>query len=295
MSRQEACEQYGIALKLGQKYHRACALRGKYPYLQVLDEILEDHMVAEREDLGLVEIPADQIVGTKSEGRRSAFAANFMPLMPESSEFAAKWKNLCEAHLGDEGIRDPVRCYEYLGRFYVLEGNKRVSVLKSYEAPTVTGYVTRLIPVWSEDPAVRLYYEFLQFYHLTGLYAVSFTQPGSFVKLQAALGFERGHVWTEDEKRWFLSGFSYFREVFLKLGGGSLPLTAADALLIWLKVHPFASLRTMSAAELAKSLSAVFPTHLTAVLISELESTISNWTDAVKRWTARFRLLRSFT
>ena len=54
--------------------------------------------------------------------------------MPEDTEFAAKWAGLCAAHLSDEGIRDPIKCYEYLGNFYVQEGNKRVSVLKSYEA-----------------------------------------------------------------------------------------------------------------------------------------------------------------
>ena len=62
---------------------------------------------------------------------------------------------LCAAHLGDEGIRDPIRCYEYMGRFYVQEGNKRVSVLKSYGAPTIPGYVIRVVPAWSDDPAIR--------------------------------------------------------------------------------------------------------------------------------------------
>ena len=44
-------------------------------------------------------------------------------------EFTDKWKQLCESHL-EEGIREPVLVYEYMNRFYVLEGNKRVSVLK---------------------------------------------------------------------------------------------------------------------------------------------------------------------
>ena len=146
LSKQEVLDQYHKALKLGEKNHKECVVRGRYPYPQVLDEILDDSMVAGRMDLGVIEIPMDQIVGTKTEGRKMAFAANFMPLLPPDSEFATKWMRLCEAHLGDEGIRDPIRCYEYLGRFYVQEGNKRVSVLKSYDAPTIPGYVTRLVP-----------------------------------------------------------------------------------------------------------------------------------------------------
>ena len=108
----EVLEQYHSALKRGQKNHKDCVLHGRYPYPQVLDEILDGSMVAGRVDLGLIEIPTDQIVGTKSSGRKSVFAANFMPLLGEDTEFAAKWMELCQAHLGDEGSRDPIRCYE---------------------------------------------------------------------------------------------------------------------------------------------------------------------------------------
>ena len=259
MNRQEAQEQYHSALKQGQKNHRDCVLQGRYPYPQVLDEILDDSMIAGRVDLGIIEVPTECIVGTKTSGRKNAFAANFMPLLPEDSEFAAKWVGLCAAHLGDEGIRDPIRCYEYLGRFYVQEGNKRVSVLKSYGAPTVPGYVIRLIPVYSEDAEVQRYYEFLQFYQLTKLYRLSFSQPGSFPKLQAALGFEADHAWTEEERRSFLAGFLFFQEAFRKLGGDALHATAADALLVWLKVYPFDTLKDISLSELIKSLEAVWP------------------------------------
>lgn len=255
----EMYEQYVKAMKLGQKCYKDSVLRGRYPYLQVLDEILDDSMIVGRVDIGLVDIPAEQITGTKTAGRRTAFAANFMPLLSPDSEFAYKWMNLCAAHLGDEGIRDPIRCFEYLGRFYVQEGNKRVSVLKSYNAPTVPGYVTRIVPVWSSDPAIQIYYEFMRSYELTGLYRIHFTRLGSFAKLQAALGYEPDHVWTPDERQRFLAGFTYFQEAFKKLGGESLPITTADALLVWLRVYTFDALKTTPAAELVKALNKVWP------------------------------------
>ena len=257
-NRLEAAEQYNRALKLGQKSYKECVLRGRYPYPQVLDDILDDAMLAGRVELGVLEIPTEQIVGTKTRGRRLAFADNFMPLMEPDSEFAHKWMELCAAHLGDEGIREPIRCYEYMGRFYVQEGNKRVSVLKSYDAPTVPGYVIRLVPAWSEEPAIRAYYEFMESYQLAGLYRLRFTRPGSFAKLQAALGFEPDHLWTAEERQRFISGFTYFQAAFRKLGGESLPVTAADALLVWLKVYPFEALKTTMAPELAKTLSTVW-------------------------------------
>ena len=64
MSRQEATNQYLTALKAGQKNYRDCVLQGRYPYPQVLDEILDDSMAAGQVDLGLIGIPTERIVGT---------------------------------------------------------------------------------------------------------------------------------------------------------------------------------------------------------------------------------------
>ncbi|MCR5826578.1 MAG: BMP family ABC transporter substrate-binding protein [Oscillospiraceae bacterium] len=258
MSRQEAVQQYQEALKKGRKAYREGVLHGQYPYPQVLDTMLNYASSAGQVELGLLEIPARRVVGTKTQGRRDAFASNFMPLMPPDSEFASKWIALCEAHLSDEGIREPVRCFEYLGRFYIQEGNKRVSVLKSYGALSIPAYVTRIVPAWSEEPAIRAYYEFMHAYQLTGLYQVMFSRPGRFAKLQAAL--ERGseQVWTEEERRGFITVYLDFERAFNKLGGDKLGITVADALLVLLKVKSFAEIKAMSAAELNKALGAVW-------------------------------------
>ena len=85
--RPEAQQYYAAALKAGQKCYREAVLKGEYPYPQVLDEILDEHLAAGRVELGVLNIPMDQIVGTKVQGRRNAFAANFMPLLPMESEF----------------------------------------------------------------------------------------------------------------------------------------------------------------------------------------------------------------
>lgn len=58
---------------------------------------------------------------------------------------------------------------EYLNHFYVMEGHKRVSVLKYFGAITIPATVTRLLPKPSDDPEVAAYYEFLDFYKMTGL------------------------------------------------------------------------------------------------------------------------------
>lgn len=257
MSQSEATTKYQQALKAGKRTYKNCLMSGRYPYLQILDEILSDDMIAGRVDLGVIDVPAGQIVGAKSIGRRTAFAADFMPLLSPDSEFAAKWIALCAAHLSDEGIRDPVRCYEYMGRFYVLEGNKRVSVLKSFGAASVPGYVTRIIPRWSEDEAVAVYYEFMGFYRLSGQYEVYFSHRGGFSKLQAALGYDPEHVWTDDERRRFQASWHYFKEAFDKLGGGNIGVTTADALLVWLEFYPLGTLKELSRQEIERSLASI--------------------------------------
>ena len=132
---------YKDALKIAQKEFRACTSKGQYPYLLSLEEIVPAERLNKGINLGAVQIPMEFIVG----GRSKVFARNFMPLVEEDSEFAGKWSSLCKAHL-EEGIRDPVKVYEYLNRYYVEEGNKRVSVLKYFDAATVYANVTRVLP-----------------------------------------------------------------------------------------------------------------------------------------------------
>ncbi len=258
MHRAEAIEQYNKALKLGQKEYKTNVVKGGYPYLQVLDEILDDSMTAGRVEVGLVDIPTNQIVGTKTGSRRTAFASNFMPLLPVDTEFGAKWIMLCMAHLSDEGIRDPIKCYEYLGRFYVQEGNKRVSVLKSYGAATIPGYVVRILPRDTEDERVQVYYEFLDFYRLSGIYQIQLPRLGEYAKLQAQLGYEPDQVWTEEERRVFLSRYSRFCQMYDKLDHEGT-VTSSEAFLVWLRVYDLQDLMDMPEAELSQSILAVLP------------------------------------
>ena len=258
MNRADAMMQFAKALKAGQKYYNACLMKGSYPYPQVLSEILDERMSVGRQPMGVIDIPADRIVGTTTAGRKAAFAGNFMPLLDQNTEFGSKWVALCEAHLGETGIHDPIICLEYLGRFYVTEGNKRVSVLKSYDAVTIPGSVTRVIPAYSDDPVIRVYYEFMQFYQLSRIYDVSFRQVGGYAQLQKLLGYEADHVWTEDERREFLLRYRTFAAAFDRMNEEKLPIDAGDALLIWLQVFPLSDLR-LSAAEVNKRMTTIWP------------------------------------
>ena len=62
-----AIEDYSKAYKLGKKDYQARMMRGEKPTLQVLDDILPPKGEFSEIPLGLVQIPADQIVGTKTD------------------------------------------------------------------------------------------------------------------------------------------------------------------------------------------------------------------------------------
>ena len=262
MNRTDAVEEYAKALKEGQREYRECILRKIDPNPVVLDDILEKD-TNETVNVGLVEIPINRIVGTKSAGRVSAFTPSFRPLLDEETEFANKWITLCSAHLGEEGIQTPIDCFEYLGNFYVQEGNKRVSVLRYYGATKIAANVTRILPIPDESPRIKAYQEFLEFYKLTNLYEIQFTVPGNYAKLLERLGYSADHKWTEGERRSFRASFYYFTEALSAVGGNTLP-QPEDALLLWLELHPFSDLKDLTKAELKKTITQLWPNLLAA-------------------------------
>lgn len=242
-------DDYNKAYKAGKKDYQARLLRGEQPTLKILDDILPPRGSYSEVPLGLVQIPIEQIVGTKTGGRSSAFAGNFMPILRENTEFAYKWAALSESHL-NEGIRDPIKAYEYMNKFYVEEGNKRVSVLKYYDAVSVPGVVTRILPPRTDEKENRIYYEFVDFYELSKVNYIWFTRTGSFAKLQALTGKEHDQVWSDDDKLTFSSVYTRFTAEFEAAGGKKLSITPGDAFLAFLTVYDYDTVCGMTAAEM---------------------------------------------
>jgi len=158
-----ANEEYDRARKRGQKEFSMRRARGESGLLPVLNAKREENGVLAVVDQPMRAISLNRVIGTYQSSRANSFAYNFMPLLSSDTEFAYKWINLCDAHL-QSGIRDPIRVYEYLWKYYVGEGNKRVSVLKYFEASSFEAEIIRLIPQWDEnDPEIERYYTFLAY------------------------------------------------------------------------------------------------------------------------------------
>lgn len=241
---------YKEARELGQKEYRACVSSGRNPCLLVLDTILLFVETQGEENLGLVDIPIERLVGTKTTGRTNAFAANFMPLLEEGSEFAYKWASLADSHV-EEGIRDPITAYEFMNKFFVVEGNKRVSVLKYFGAATVPGNVKRIIPKPQNTEKSRVYFDFLEFYRLTKINFIWFSRAGKFKELLGALNDEP-HVWDAEERSDFSAAYFRFRKTFKALGGDRLPCTTGDAFLAYLSIYDIKDIYSETDAALRK-------------------------------------------
>ena len=252
-----ASEDYTRAQRSANAAYRRAVAKGEYPYLPALDEIVDNQSVRTEEPLGLVSIPLDQIVGTKTAGRQAAFASNFMPLMPDNSEFARKWDGVVKYHL-EQGVGDPIVAYEYMNRFYVLEGNKRVSVLKYFHADSIEGTVTRLIPYPGDSLENQIYYEFMSFYKDSQINYLTFSKKGSYAQLTEAVGKKSSEKWTDDEKMNFRSLYNRFTEIFTAKGGQSLGITPADAFLFYLSLYPYQEVLEKSTQEIKSDVEKIW-------------------------------------
>lgn len=232
-------EVYSDARAKGKKAYNARKARGKSGHLTSLEGIIKDIEIMSTVDIGIREIQLKKIKGTNSNFRRMAFSKNFLPLEEPSSEFAGKWKVLCEAHLSD-GIRDPIKVYEYMNFFYVIEGNKRVSVLSYYDASSIRAQILRLIPKYNEQDAdVRLYYKFLDFYKLTNLNQIWLSQEEGYNRLAEALVDYHPKLSFYDDKYLHFFNFVFlpFRRLYKSSGGDKLNITTGDAFVLYARIY----------------------------------------------------------
>ncbi len=240
-------QEYAEALKLGKREYKSCVSQGRFPYLPVLDDILSKEEVQTEQNMGLIQIPLDFVVGTSTMGRTFSFAANFMPILKENTEFAVKWANLSDAQI-NEGIRDPIIAYEYMNRYYVVEGNKRVSVLKYFKADSIVANVTRKIPKYSEDEDVKIYYEYMKFNEITGLFSIEFSKLGLAEQLLELTGCTTR--WDPEIRSEFNSLYLHFGKAYEFRGGKKLPITVGDALTAFLNVYGYKEALAMSDEEM---------------------------------------------
>ena len=242
-------DEYKAALKRGDKEYATLTSKGVDPYLPVLDDLIKDVKIIKREKLGMISIPSELIVGTVHNNRSNAFSRSFHPLLGAGSEFASKWSTLYDS-IAIDGMREGITAEEYMGKYYVIEGNKRVSVAKSIGTLFIEGTVTRLIPEKTDDPDVKLYYEYLEFYRKSGMNEIYFTKPGSFAKFAAQVAPDED-VWSEDTVIDVKSLFTRFNKAYdEKRGEDKLSLAVSDALLVYTTLLGYNDVKNKTVTEM---------------------------------------------
>ena len=231
-------QHYDSARKSGLREYSSNVGKGEIGYLPSLEGILKDVEIVSTVNLGTIDIPLKKIIGTYTHSRSLAFAKNFMPLLDES-EFKSKWTALCDAQT-TEGIRDSIKVYEFMNYYYVVEGNKRVSVLKYFGAYSINANVTRLIP--KKDKTDRnnvIYYEFLKFNNKTKIYSIWFSKRKSFSLLLDMLeNYNPDYHDSENKYRYFETYiYNVFRRLYYSIDGDKLPVTTGDAFLEYAKIY----------------------------------------------------------
>ncbi len=244
---------YKAAKKLGEDAVKSALRNGISPYLPVLDTIEEVKRSPGEVHLGLMELPLSRITGNKAESRNNAFANNFMPLLDETSEFGVKWSFLYDSYI-KEGIRDAIKVYEYMHRFYVLEGNKRVSVSKYGGSEYILADVIRVLPEKNGLKDVKVYYEYLDFYRLTKNINIVLTEPGGYEKLASLLGQDLKNEWPEQLIADLKSAFFIFRKKCISVLNVSPDFTMGDAFLIYISIFPMSSLFSDSDEQIVRNI-----------------------------------------
>lgn len=225
------------------------------PYLNAMENTLDESSIAERVDLGILEIPVRQIVGSVSDSDEMLYTYDFMPLAEDASEFADSWCRMYQEYLSTRGLTDPIECVEYMGKFYVIDGKKRVSVLKAHGEIRVNAHVVRLVPVLHDDAQVKKYADFLNVFSKTRLYQVELSNAEDFPKLQKAMGLAADQEWNESDQYHYMFTYIGVERVYLALLGAYASVTAADVFVKLLDKYSFSEIRAMLPWDLEKEIA----------------------------------------
>mgnify|MGYP004524838077 FL=1 len=241
MADQESRAAYQAARKLGRRFLSEHSKNEWKGYLPVLEDRLHGVEIVGEINLGYHEIPLKKVIGTRMASRSNSFAGNFMPLLADDTEFALKWQAVYSSQLR-EGIREHIKVYEYMNRYYVQEGNKRVSILNYVGAASVYANVTRLIPERDEsNTEISIYYEFLDYDRRMYFDNLWFSKRGNFtrlVKYTEALLKSRPDI-TDNVETVINQTFRSFREAYKAAKMPDMNMTTGDAMVEYIGIYGY--------------------------------------------------------
>ncbi len=246
-------EAYNLARKAGLKTYSLALANHEDPYLVCLSDLVPKYEALNRVSCGLMTIPLDRIVGTVTKGRSNAFAKDFMPLLESSTEFAQKWIAVQES-IEEEGLNNPVSVVEYMGMYYLMEGNKRVSVMRYLESDSIEAVVTRYLPEKADTDEYRVYMEYLDFGKKSGIYDILFTEPDSYGRLAQLTGHTGEEKWSEESTKNLRADYRYFAEQYKELSSDR-KMRVGDAFLAYIVAYGYKQISEKSLPEIDRDIA----------------------------------------
>jgi len=196
------------------------------------DELLKKLPIHNQYELGLRQVPIDQIIG--SVGRYHDFDRAFLPRQKHTRQ---RWENIDILNIQEVGL-PPVELYQVGSAYFVKDGNHRVSVARERGQTYVDAMVTKVdvaVPINEDtdiDDLIRLAEkaEFLEKTNLMELCPdaeIMFTLPGGFLKLvehievhRYFLGTSKGReiTWEDAVRSWYQDVYSPLVQVLRDKG-----------------------------------------------------------------------------
>ncbi len=240
----DAIAMYEAASDKGRKEAKKARQSGRPIHPTAFETLCTSDVHDTVRSLGVTDISIENIVGPLTITRANAFSPGFLPVLDAHTEFAVKWIQVC-AHQMKDGISDPVKVIEYMGLYYVEEGNKRISVMKWLGGESIRADVTRRISAFDpSDATSRLYHAMLSFEAQTRVREVRLSKESSYDRLITHLQ-ERPRTSGSSQTKTTLTGEPFalnFRAPFLRLlrrlAGEKLLVLPDDALLAYLDAFP---------------------------------------------------------
>ena len=155
-----------------------------------------------------------------------------------------------------------------MNRYYVVEGHKRVSVLRYFGCPTVSAAVTRLVPVETDSLEYRIYSEYMAFFEKTRVNYIQFHGLGKYEELLRLLDIDDGRPWDIERQRELFADCTRFRRAYQAVADEA-GLDRDEALLRYLQIYGYNHLRSRSPAGLDQDIRVILAELKMAVRTQE--------------------------
>ena len=160
-------------------------------------------------------------------------------------DWTATWKNAGSVWASGKSVSDYVTLTPG-GEDYAASKSVTLENLQPFGEQIVVKATAR------DDPEITAYYEFLNFYQMTGLNVLVFKRPGEYRELMEAMGRTSREPWSAEEIYQFRTFYYMFRDACRRQNGDDRYV--AQAFLVYIKLFGYQESRTKLSSQILREL-----------------------------------------